>query len=67
GGPVFSYSPIKLPYVSVVGISIGGDESSDYYLPLSVILRITKLSYNLTIMKFVDTLAENAVVRKARK
>ncbi|CAG8763640.1 35049_t:CDS:1, partial [Gigaspora margarita] len=50
GGPVFSYSPIKLPYVSVVGISIGGDESSSYYLPLSVILRITKLSYNLSII-----------------
>ncbi|KAF0441702.1 hypothetical protein F8M41_003769 [Gigaspora margarita] len=50
GGPVFSYSPIKLPYVSVVGITIAGDESKTDYIPLSVILRITKLSYNLSII-----------------
>ncbi|RIB26227.1 hypothetical protein C2G38_2163911 [Gigaspora rosea] len=43
GGPVFSYSLIKLPYVSVVGITITGDESKPEYLPLSVILRVTMI------------------------
>ncbi|CAG8697638.1 39872_t:CDS:2, partial [Gigaspora margarita] len=50
GGPVFSYSPIKLPYVSVVGITIAGDESKTEYIPLSVILRVTRLNFNLSII-----------------